>query len=51
MLAGLTALLLQNLMDFNLEFPATSIPACLLMGVLVSRAAESLAAESAAQHS
>jgi len=36
-LAGLAALLFQNLFDFNLEFPGTAIPACILLGMVVAR--------------
>jgi tetratricopeptide (TPR) repeat protein len=34
--AAVAALLVQNLFDFNLEFPATAIPACLILGILSS---------------
>jgi O-antigen ligase len=35
-LAGVTALLFQNLFDFNLEFGGTAIPACILLGIAVA---------------
>ena len=38
MLAGVVALLVQNLFDFNLEFPGTALPCCALLGLCSSRA-------------